>query len=162
MQDILNIFDQTTTLFALAVLIIIILIIWISYIHHRFNRLVRTAHKDNIEKSLIDIYDYLKKNHIQNTEIVSHLKVLDRKIHTSPRGLGLVLFKAFDGMKSGGGHSFALCLINEQGNGIILSTLHSRERVNVYTKPVEGFKSSVLLSDEEQEALTKAQNSLSL
>ena len=158
----LEVFEQTTTLFAIAVSIIAILSIWISYIHFRFNRLVKTTHKDNIEKVLIEIYSYLEKNYNQNKEIVSHLKVLDRKIHTSPRGLGLVLFKAFDGMKSGGTHSFAIALINEKGDGIILSTLHSRERVNVYSKQIEGFKASVQLTQEEQEALTKAQNSLSL
>ncbi len=90
------------------------------------------------------------------------LKVLDRKVHTSPRGLGLVLFKAFDGVKSGGSNSFALALINEKGDGAIVSTLHSRDRVNVYSKAIEGFKALVLLTDEEQDALTKAQKSLSL
>lgn len=158
----LGAFDQTVILFAIASLIILILGGWISYLHFRFNRLVRTAHKDNIEKSLVEIYDYLKKNYEQNQSIVATLKVLDRKANTSPRGLGLVLFKAFDGVKSGGSNSFALSLINEQGKGVIVSTLHSRDRVNVYAKTIEGFKSAVLLTDEEQEALTKAQKSLSL
>lgn len=158
----LGVFDQTTILFAIASAIILILAGWISYLHYRFNRLVRTAHKDNIEKSLDEIYDYLKKNYDQNQSIVATLKILDRKANTSPRGLGLVLFKAFDGVKSGGSNSFALSLINEQGKGVIVSTLHSRDRVNVYAKAIDGFKSDVLLTDEEQAALTKAQKSLSL
>ncbi len=158
----LGVFDQTTILFAIASAIILILAGWISYLHYRFNRLVRTAHKDNIEKSLVEIYDYLEKNHKQNHDIVASLKVLDRKVHTSPRGLGLVLFKAFDGVKSGGSNSFALALINEKGDGAIVSTLHSRDRVNVYSKAIQGFKALVLLTDEEQDALTKAQKSLSL
>lgn len=155
-------FQQNIILFAIAVAIIVLLTTWIAYLHFRFNRLVKTAHKDNIEKSLVEIYDYLEKNHRQNTEISAHLKVLNAKIHTSPRGLALVLFKAFDGMKSGGTNSFALALINEKGDGAILSTLHSRDRVNVYSKQIQAFKSNVLLTEEEQEALTKAQNSLSL
>ncbi len=158
----LGAFDQTVILFAIASVIILILGGWISYLHYRFNRLVRTAHKDNIEKSLVEIYDYLKKNYEQNQSIVATLKILDRKANTSPRGLGLVLFKAFDGVKSGGSNSFALALINEQGKGVMISTLHSRDRVNVYSKAIAGFKSDVLLTDEEQEALTKAQKSLSL
>lgn len=155
-------FDQTIILFAIASAIILLLTGWIAYIHFRFNRLVKDVHKDNIEKALVEIYSYLEKNHVQNKEIASHLKLLDRKIHTAPRGLGLVLFKAFDGMKSGGGNSFALALLNEKGDGAVLSTLHSRERVNVYSKEIRGFTATVLLTEEEQEALTKAQNSLSL
>lgn len=157
-----SVFQQNIILFAIASAIILLLTGWIAYIHFRFNRLVKTAHKDNIEKSLVEIYSYLEKNHKQNHEIVSHLKVLDKKIHTSPRGLGVVMFKAFDGMKSGGTNSFSLALINEKGDGVIMSTLHSRDRVNVYSKEVTAFKAQVLLTEEEQQALTKAQNSLSL
>lgn len=155
-------FEQTIILFAIASAIIILLTIWIAYLHFRFNRLVKNASKDNLEKSLIQIYAYLEKNHAQNTEIIAHMKVLDRKINTAPRGLGLILFKAFDGMKSGGGNSFALALLNERGDGAVLSTLHSRDRVNVYSKSIQNFSSTVLLTEEEQQALTKAQNSLSL
>ncbi len=158
----LGVFEQNVIIFAIATAIILLLTGWIAYLNFRFNRLVKTAHKDNIEKSLVEIYDYLKKNHEQNITISSHLKILDRKVTTSPRGLGLVMFKAFDGMKSGGTNSFALALINEKGNGAIMSTLHSRDRVNVYSKEITAFKALVMLTEEEQQALTKAQNSLSL
>jgi len=157
-----TVFQQNIILFAIASAIILLLTGWIAYLHFRFNRLVKTAHKDNIEKSLVEIYEYLEKNHKQNQEISSHLKILNRKVQSSPRGLGLVMFKAFDGMKSGGTNSFALALINENGDGAILSTLHSRDRVNVYSKEIKAFKSNVLITEEEQQALTKAQNSLSL
>lgn len=154
--------DQTIILFTIAICIIVLLTSWIAYIHFRFNRLMQNAHKDNLENSLVGIYSFLEKNHGQNKEIISHLRVLDRKINTAPRGLGIILFKAFDGMKSGGGNSFALALLNEKGDGTVLSTLHSRERVNVYAKEIKNFTCAVLLTDEEQQALTKAQNSLSL
>lgn len=158
----LGVFEQNVALFAIASAIILLLTGWIAYLHFRFNRLVKTAHKDNIETSLVEIYQYLEKNHKQNIEISSNLKQLDRKIHTAPRGLGLIVFKAFDGVKSGGTNSFALALLNEKGDGAIISTLHSRDRVNVYSKEITGFKTSVMLTEEEQQALTKAQNSLSL
>jgi len=158
----LDIFEPSVILFATQSTIILLLTSWITYLHYRFNRLVKTAHKDNIEKSLIEIYDYLKKNHEQNIGISSELQILRKKINTAPRGLGLIIFKAFDGVKSGGTNSFALALLNEKGDGAILSTLHSRERVNVYSKEVAGFKTTVLLTEEETQALTKAQNSLSL
>ncbi len=158
----ISVFEQNVILFAIGVFIILILSIWIAYLHFRFNRLVKAVHKDNIEHALVEIYSYVEKNHKQNAEIINHLKILDKKVHTSPRGLGLILFKAFDGMKSGGSNSFAMALLNEKGDGAILSTLHSRDRVNVYSKEIKGFKSAVLLTEEEQQALTKAQNSLSL
>ena len=158
----ISVFEQNVILFAIAVVIILVLSTWIAYLHFRFNRLVKSVHKDNIEHALVEIYSYVEKNHKQNFEIMNHLKMLDKKVHTAPRGLGLVLFKAFDGMKSGGHNSFALALLNEKGDGAILSTLHSRDRVNVYSKEILNFKSNVLLTEEEEQALTKAQKSLSL
>ncbi len=157
-----GVFEQNVILFAIASVLILLLSGWISYLHFRFNRLVKSIHKDNIESALVQIYAFMEKNHAQNQQISHELKVLGRKIHSSPRGLGIVLFKAFDGVKSGGSNSFALALINEKGDGAILSTLHSRERVNVYSKIISGFTSPVMLTEEEQDALTKAQNSLSL
>ncbi|MEN9921250.1 MAG: hypothetical protein RLZZ517_228 [Candidatus Parcubacteria bacterium] len=157
-----TVFQQNVILFAIASAIILLLTGWIAYLNFRFNRLVKTAHKDNIETTLVEIYSYLEKNHKQNVDISNHLRMLDKKIHVAPRGLGLVMFKAFDGMKSGGTNSFSLALLNEKGDGAILSTLHSRERVNVYSKEIIGFKASVMLTEEEEQALTKAQNSLSL
>lgn len=158
----LSVFEQNVVIFAIASTIILLLTGWIAYLNFRFNRLVKTAHKDNIEKSLVEIYDYLEKNHKQNHDILNRVALLDKKIHSSPRGLGLIIFKAFDGMKSGGTNSFALALVNENGDGAIMSTLHSRDRVNVYSKEIKSFKSPVMLTQEEQQALTKAQNSLSL
>lgn len=158
----IGVFEQNVILFAIAAVIILLLTGWISYLHFRFNRLVKNAYKDNLESSLVEIYDYLAKNHKQNTDIAHHLTQIDHKLLSDPRGMGLIMFKAFDGVKSGGAHSFALALINEKGDGVILSTLHSRERVNVYSKEVLTFKATVLLTEEEQQALTKAQNSLSL
>ena len=77
----LGVFEQNVILFAIASTIILLLTGWIAYLNYRFNRLVKTAHKDNIETSLVEIYKYLEKNHKQNIEIISNLKILDQKIN---------------------------------------------------------------------------------
>jgi hypothetical protein len=57
---------------------------------------------------------------------------------------------------TGGDQSFAIALLDSLGNGIVLSSLHSRTDTRVFAKPVHGGRSKYQLSDEEQDAVKKA------
>lgn len=142
-------------------LFVLILVIWISVLHHRFKRLIKGSNKQTIEDSLKNIFKYIETTNGEYKKVENQLRVLEAKMKKSPRGFGIVNFKAFDGIKSGGSNSFAIAFVNDNGNGIVLSTFHARDRVNVFSKEIKNFKSSILLSEEEQSALTKAQESLS-
>jgi hypothetical protein len=71
-------------------------------------------------------------------------------------------FKAFQGLDSGGHQSFASAFLDENGNGLIISTLHSRDRVNVFAKEIKQFSAAVSLTEEEKTALTQAKESCKL
>jgi len=47
-------------------------------------------------------------------------------------------------------------MLNEVGDGVVLSSLYSRERMSVFAKPVKAGKSEFELSDEEKEVLARA------
>jgi hypothetical protein len=68
--------------------------------------------------------------------------------------LGLVRFDAFD--DTGGGQSFALALIDDDGDGVILTSLHSRQTTRVFVKDIRGGVADVPLSGEEERALREA------
>jgi hypothetical protein len=57
---------------------------------------------------------------------------------------------------TGGDQSFAIALLDSLGNGIVLSSLHSRTDTRVFAKPVTSGRSKYQLSDEEQDAIKKA------
>lgn len=57
---------------------------------------------------------------------------------------------------TGGDQSFAIALLDSLGNGVVLSSLHSRTDTRVFAKPVQSGRSRYQLSDEEQEAVKKA------
>ena len=61
---------------------------------------------------------------------------------------------------AGGQQSFSSALINEHGNGIAVSGIHSRDGVRVYAKEIENFVSKIELSEEEARAVKKAKESL--
>lgn len=69
--------------------------------------------------------------------------------------LGLVKYDAFDSMA--GELSFSLALLNNDNSGFVLSTMHSKQGCFSYAKEVINGESFVALSNEEKEAIRKAQ-----
>ena len=69
---------------------------------------------------------------------------------------GIEKYDAFDDV--GGKLSFALALLDDKNNGIILNAVHSRDNCFLYLKEIVQGESYVMLSQEEVEALRKAVN----
>lgn len=80
-------------------------------------------------------------------EIKKIKKVADDGLHKK----GFVRYNPFGDV--GGNQSFSLCLLDEEGSGYVISSIHSREGTRVYSKTVTGGKSEYNLSDEEKKAI---------
>jgi len=70
---------------------------------------------------------------------------------------GLVRFSPFQ--DTGGDQSFALALLDESDDGIVVSSLHSRTGTRIYAKSIVGGKAPMTLSTEETQALDEARAS---
>ncbi|HSM34036.1 MAG TPA: DUF4446 family protein [Anaerolineae bacterium] len=68
--------------------------------------------------------------------------------------IGLVRFDAFS--DTGGAQSFALALVDDDGDGIVLTSLHSRPSTRVYIKTIRRGVADAPLSGEEEQALREA------
>ena len=68
--------------------------------------------------------------------------------------IGLVRYDAFPDM--GGQLSFSAALLDELGNGIVVSSINGRSETRSYGKPVTSGSSDHNLSDEEQDAIRAA------
>lgn len=70
--------------------------------------------------------------------------------------VGFLRFNPF--RETGGDQSFALALADLEGNGVVLSSLHSRDVTRVYGKALAGWESAYPLTAEEQQVIDKAKN----
>jgi hypothetical protein len=68
--------------------------------------------------------------------------------------VGLVRFDAF--ADAGGAQSFSLALLDAAADGVVLTSLHSRQVTRLYVKSIRGGRSDVPLSGEETAALQEA------
>jgi hypothetical protein len=76
---------------------------------------------------------------------------LEVRSRGSLQHVGLVRFNPFE--DTGSDQSFAIALLDDRRDGIVLSSLHGRGQTRVFAKPVEGGESKHTLSEEEAQAI---------
>ncbi len=141
---------------ALAAFIFSILAFGIfTHLERRLGRLTRGA-GGTFEETIAILSKDIKDLQSFRTELEAYLKVAELRLRGSLQGMGIVRFNPFQGDGSGGNQSFSVALLDEFGNGAVISTLYSRDRVGVYCKPLEHNSSQFELTDEEREAVEKA------
>jgi hypothetical protein len=87
-------------------------------------------------------------------DLAARTVVLERDLRRTFSRVGLVRYNPFE--ETGGNQSFALALLDADGNGWVLSSLHARTGTRVYAKAVTRGRSDTALSDEESEAIRSA------
>jgi uncharacterized protein DUF4446 len=89
---------------------------------------------------------------------MEELSAMYESLETRSRGslqhVGLVRFNPFE--DTGSDQSFAIALLDDRRDGIVLSSLHGRGQTRIFAKPVEGGASTHQLSDEEAQAIRVA------
>ena len=72
----------------------------------------------------------------------------------SLRNVALVRYDAFT--DSGGKLSWSLALIDDHGNGVVLTSIHGRTDARTYAKSIADWRCDQALSPEEQDAVDNA------
>jgi Protein of unknown function (DUF4446) len=70
------------------------------------------------------------------------------------RNVGLVRYDAFEDV--GGRLSFSCALLDDRGNGVVVTSINGRQDTRVYAKPITEGTSGYNLSVEEEDAIRQA------
>ncbi len=127
----------------------------IRKINRRAKAIKRVGEKDadfvgKVENSLNEIallHDNLNMIKADHGNLV-------QMFETAIRWVGLVRFDAFEDV--GGMQSFAVALLNDLGDGVVISAINSRNESRTYAKPIKRGKSEFTLSSEESRAISEA------
>lgn len=117
----------------------------------------------DIITALKDYYDKVEDlaktvNKSTDTVLLSRLANCENEAGISIKKLAVVNFDAFDDVK--GNLSFALAMLDNNNDGIILTSLFGHNSCNTYVREIRNGETSVKLLIEEKEALDKAKNKL--
>lgn len=161
MENILEFLRTDAFLIIVAALIVVLFIAFIVTIikmhvlNKRYKNFMRKiGDGKNIEEDLENYMYRVERVEKQNADISNHLNNLDKDVSKCIQKVGIVRYNAFK--DTGSDLSFALALLDENNNGIVLNGIYSREMSNIYAKPVEKGVSSYTISEEEKQAIEKA------
>lgn len=149
--------DIAYILIGMLVMILVLLILIIvqmvqaSKLKKRLNRFLVGNDGMSMEQDIISLIEDNKFLKIDADKNKKEMRELRRKFEHSYQKMGLVKYDAFQQM--GGQLSFSLCLLDNNNNGFIINSVHSAEGCYSYTKEIKAGESSLLLGEEEKEAL---------
>lgn len=140
--------------FVLTTLAILIGAVWMIITEKRLRRFFLGKKAKDLEDTIASLENDISKliKAKENTE--KDISTINTKLKKTIRGLEAVRFNPFP--DQGSNQSFAIGMLNEDGDGLVISSLYSRDRMSVFAKPIKGGKSEYELSSEEKEALQKA------
>ena len=108
----------------------------------------------DLEGVLFEEIKRLKKTEKEIKQIFDSLKDVKNMASQSIQKVGVVRFNPFK--ETGGDQSFVIALLDSYNNGLVITSLFTRQGNRVYSKPVKEGQSKYPLSEEELKALKEA------
>ena len=143
---------------SLITLISIILLITslckLKKLRRRVDALTRGKDTESMEDIMLNFFERIEslENHGKNVD--GDIKVMKNTLKNTYQKKGLVKYDAFREMS--GALSYSLALLDQKNDGILISSMYSREGCYTYAKDVVNGECKINLSEEETEALKQA------
>lgn len=140
--------------FILVVVALLANAFWVFTTEKRLKRFFVGKKAKDLEDTIIALQDQLQELQSAKDRTDKEITAINQKLKKSVRGLETIRFNPF--ADQGSNQSFAVGMLNEEGDGVILSSLYARDRMSVFAKPIKNGKSEFELTNEERDVLAKA------
>lgn len=120
-----------------------------------FKKLTKDVSEKDLKSLLEEVIKRIDQTQKEDQRISEVLKEIERGNLSHFQKTGLVRYNPF--ADTGGDQSFVLSVLDGKDDGIVITSLHSRDQTRVFAKPVEkGKESGYEFSKEEIEAIVRA------
>ena len=127
---------------------------WLAYLELRLRRVFGGKRPGDLEEVLRAVAKELRELDASRDEVEKYLETVEKRLRRSVQHVGIVRFNPFE--DAGGDQSFAIAVLDESKNGIVISSLYGRGMSRIYAKPLEKAASRYQLSEEEKRAIAEA------
>lgn len=110
--------------------------------------------EDNLEQMLEKVFNRMDALEASRQEVERLTEAMHREVRGQKGKLGILRFAAFE--NEGSDLSFSVALVDDNQNGMVMTSIYGRHESRVYAKPIENGTSSYALSEEEKQALALA------
>lgn len=123
-----------------------------------FEALAASAAQSNVADLLQAQLQGVERNAHRIEEVLTYTRRLRSQSMNALQGIGFLRYDAFDDIR--GKQSFSLCLVDAHQNGVLITSIAGRMDSRTYAKPVKAGACDTAISDEEQQAIGLARQSL--
>ncbi|MFA6006241.1 MAG: DUF4446 family protein [Candidatus Paceibacterota bacterium] len=117
----------------------------------KLKKLFAGTKADTLEDVIGALHKELRAQQEAAGQADARIDDLHNRVKRSVQSIRTIRFNPFQ--DSGSNQSFSMVFADEEGNGVVLSSLYARDRMSVYAKPLEEFSSVHELTDEEQHVI---------
>ncbi|MCF7843696.1 DUF4446 family protein [Candidatus Gracilibacteria bacterium] len=135
-------------------LALILVIIYVVHLHKKIHNLTRGQSGESLENIIKTCVDGVAEIEKRNELISKHAISLDTRVSHALRNAQTIRYKAFE--TNGSSQSFSIALLNEKGNGVVITSLHAHNHTSTHAKPVEKYSSTHELTEEELAVIEEA------
>lgn len=135
--------------------LVVVLVIWQTIQIQAIRRKVDAVPQDGNTVAMMRSLDERTTSNAELlTRVVARLEATEDKLPHAISRIGVVAYDAFGNIA--GNQSRSIALMNDAGDGLVVSLLASREETMFFTKEVRNGKGVQELSPEEQAAVDRA------
>ena len=150
---------KSEVLLSVVVVVLLGALLSILLLSQRVSRLTAGANGKSLEGTIHGLQKRASALETYALENARTIKDIERRLNRSVQTVATERFDPFQ--NASGQQSFATAFLNEKGDGVVVSGIHARDGVRVYSKEVVAFSSERELSEEEERAIAKAKKTLS-
>ena len=152
--DITYLFLVMLILLLIFIIMTIVLLVKTNKLIKKYKRFMKGENAKSLENDIIEMFERqveIEETLSKNSE---DIKLLYKKFKKAFQKVSLTKYDAFNQM--GGQLSYCLVMLDENNDGFIINSVHGADGCYSYTKEIRKGKSSIALSNEEQQTLIDA------
>lgn len=153
-------FSNPLFLIYIACVLFVLIIIWFIRLEVKMHKLLKGKNAKTLEDTILGNLESTKKLQDFQKDAIEYFENIEERLQRSVQSVETIRFNPFKGTGEGGNQSFSTAFINEKGDGVVLSSLYSRDRISIFSKPLEKFNSQFELTDEEKGVLENAKKKI--
>ncbi len=140
--------------------LILVVVIWIARLEMKIKRILLGKDAKSLEDSIVYAKKEIDKLKEFESDSIEYFKEVEARLRKSIQSVETVRFNPFKGTGDGGNQSFSTSFVNENGDGVVISSMYSRDRISIFAKPINKFKSQFETTEEEKQVIEKAKKDL--
>lgn len=149
-------FSTSFLIILVLALLVLILMIHAFLLEKRLKKIFQGKNGKSLEDIIMDMQNRINTNQAYTENNKASIDVLNSQMKKRIRNIKTMRFKPFE--DAGSTQSFAIAMVDDEQNGVVISSLYTRERMSVFAKPITNGKSEYELTNEEKSVLESAQN----